>query len=90
MGLHALPSEQGTLSRPSLPRHLCQCTICSNQAEGKSVSNKFVCPHFGAIRDQFSSLFQDAEGSDAFVFMWHRDQKAASHCLTAILQMAQT
>ena len=24
------------------------------------------------------------------VFMWHQDQKAVSHCLTAILQMAQT
>ena len=24
------------------------------------------------------------------LFMWHQDQKAVSHCLTAILQMAQT
>ena len=25
-----------------------------------------------------------------WLFMWHRDHKAVSHCLTAILQMAQT
>ena len=32
---------------------------------------------------------EDAEGSMR-LFMWHKDQKAVSHCLTAILQMAQT
>ena len=36
-----------------------------------------------------SNLFQDAEGSMR-LFIWHKDQKAVSHCLTAILQMAQT
>ena len=49
----------------------------------------FDCPRFGAIRAQNSNLFQDAEGS-MHLFMWHKDQKAVSHCLTAILQMAQT
>ena len=43
----------------------------------------------GAIWAQYSNLFQDAEGSMR-LFMWHKDQRAVSHCLTAILQMAQT
>ena len=49
----------------------------------------FDCPSFGAIRARYSNFFQDAEGSMR-LFMWHKDQKAVSHCLTAILQMAQT
>ena len=28
--------------------------------------------------------------SMSVLFMWHKDQKAVSHCLTAVLQMAQT
>ena len=34
------------------------------------------------------ALFQDAEGCMR-LFVWHRDQKAVSHCLTAILNRAQ-
>ena len=50
------------------------------------------CPRFDAIRAQYSNLFQDAAGlaGSMCLFMWHKDQKAVSHSLTAILQMAQT
>ena len=44
---------------------------------------------FAAIRAQCFNLFQDAGGSMR-LFMWHKEQKAVSHCLTAILQMVQT
>ena len=60
-----------------------RCDLCNTQAVG------FDCPRFGAIRAQYSNLFQDAEGSMR-LFIWHEDQKAVSHCLAAILQMAQT
>ena len=40
-----------------------------------------VCPH-SAIRAQYSNMFRDAGG--ALRFMWYKDQKAVSHCLTAI------
>ena len=49
----------------------------------------FDCPYLDAIGAQYSNLFQDAAGSMR-TFRWHKDQKAVSHCLTAILQMAQT
>ena len=64
-------------------------TFATLQAVGDELHNVFDCPRFGAIRAQYSNLFQDAEGSMR-LFMWHKDQKAVSHCLTAILQMAQT
>ena len=63
--------------------------LCNTQAVGDELQYVFDCPPFGAIRAQYINLFQDAEGSMR-LFMWHKDQKAVSHCLTAILQMAQT
>ena len=89
LGSHSLPVEQGRFVRPCLPRHLRRCNLCSTQAVGDELHYVFDCPRFGAIRAQYSNLFQDAEGSMR-LFMWHKDQKAVSHCLTAILQMAQT
>ena len=89
LGSHSLPVEQGRFVRPSLPRHLRRCDLCNTQAVGDELHYVFDCPRFGAIRAQYSNLFQDAEGSMR-LFMWHKDQKAVSHCLTAILQMAQT
>ena len=56
---------------------------------GDEVHYVFDCPRFGAIRAQYSNLFQDAEGS-MHLFIWHKDLKAVSHCLTGILQMPQT
>ena len=88
LGSHSLLVEQGRFVRPCLPRHLRRCNLCSTQAVGDELHYVFDCPRFGAIRAQYSNLFQDAEGSMR-LFMWHKDQKAVSHCLTAILQMAQ-
>ena len=89
LGSHSLPIEQGRFVRPSLPRLLRRCDLCNTRAVGDELHHVFDCPRFGAIRAQYSNLFQDAEGSMR-LFMWHKDQKAFSHCLTAILQMAQT
>ena len=88
-GSHSLPVEQGKFVRPSLPCHLCRRNLCSTRAVGDELHYIFDCPRFDAIRAQYSNLFQDAAGSMR-LFMWHKDQKAVSHCLTAILQMAQT
>ena len=64
--------------------------VCKDtQAVGDELHYVFDCPRFGATRAQYSNLFQVAEGSMR-LFMWHKDQKAVSHCLTAILRMAQT
>ena len=87
-GSRSLPVEQGRFVRPSVPRHLRRCDLCNTQAVGDELHYIFDCPCFGA-RAQYSSLFQDAGGSMR-LFIWHEDQKAVSHCLTAILQMAQT
>ena len=84
VGSHSLPVEQGRFVRPSLLR---QCNLCSTRAAGHELHYVFDGPRFDAIRAQYSNLFQDAAGS---MFMWHKDQKAVSHCLTAILQMAWT
>ena len=89
LGSHSLPVEQGRFVRPCLPRHLRRCDLCNTQAVGDELHYVFDCPRFGAIRAQHSNLFQDAEGSMR-LFMWHKDQKAVSHGLRAILQMAQT
>ena len=55
---------------------------------GDELHYVFDCPHFSDIRGQYPALFQDAEGCMR-LFVWHRDQKAVSHCLTAILNRAQ-
>ena len=92
VGSHSLPVEQGRFVRRSLPRHFRLCNLCSTRAIGDEVHLIFDCPRFDAIRAQYSNLFQDAAGSISSMrlFMWHKAQKAVSHCLTAILQMAQT
>ena len=69
--------------------HLPQCNLRSTQAVGNEIHSVFHCPRFGAIRAQYPNLFQNDAGSMR-LFMWHEDQKAVSHCLTANLQMAQT
>ena len=88
IGSHALPVERGRFARPSLPRHLRRCNLCSTQAVGDELYYVFDCPHFSDIRGQYPALFQDAEGCMR-LFVWHRDQKAVSRCLTAILKRAQ-
>ena len=101
MNIHCVPSallaawtEFKSLSLYHTPwdcgyYHLRRCDLCNTQAVGDELHYVFDCPRFGAIRAQYSNLFQDAEGSMR-LFMWHKDQKAVSHCLTTILQMAQT
>ena len=64
------------------------CDLCNTQAVGDELHYLFDCPCFGAIRAQYSKMFQDAGGSMR-LFMWH-NRKAVGHFLTAMLQMAQT
>ena len=83
LGSHSLPVEQGRFVRPSLPAISVGTTFATLRLLAMSfISN---CPRVRAIRAQYSNLFQDAEGSMR-LFMWHKDQRAVSHCLTAILQ----
>ena len=88
MGSQTLPVEQGRLARPAVPRHLCRCTLCPT-CRSLGDERHFVCdcPHFAHIRHQFRSNFQDADGTIQY-FVWHKDQKAVSHCLAAILNLA--
>ena len=89
VGSHASPIEQGRFARPSLLRHLHWCSLCSNQAVGDELHHSLDCSHFRAIRALYSNLFQDAEGSMP-LYMGGKCQQDVSHCLAAILQMAQT
>ena len=89
VGSHSLPVEQGRFVRPGLSRHLRRCNLCSTRAVGDELHYIFDWSGFDVTSAQYSILFPDAAGSMRF-FMWHNDQKAVSHCLTAILQMAQT
>ena len=59
--------------------------ICSTRAD--ELHGKFDCPHFSAIRADYSSLIQDAEGCMR-LFMLHKHQKAVSRSLTADLHEA--
>ena len=84
MGSHALPVEQGRFARPAVPRHLRRCTLCHTRAVGDERHYVFDCSRFAHIRRQFRSQYSDADGAMQS-FVWHRDQKAVCHCLTAIL-----
>ena len=46
---HALPVEQGRLSRPAIPRHLRRCTLCEVREFGDERHFVFDCPHFAHI-----------------------------------------
>ena len=65
LGSHCLPVEQGRFVRPSLPRHLRRCDLCNTQAVGDELHYVFDCPRFGAVRAQYSNLFQDVVTSAA-------------------------
>ena len=69
------------------PRHLRRCNLCGTQALGDELHYVFDWPHFSDIRSQYPALYQDADGCMR-LFVWHIDQKAVSHCLTAILNKA--
>ena len=69
------------------PRHLRRCTLCKTRALGDERHFVFDCPRFAHVRRQFHSLYQDADGTMQ-CFVWHKDQKAVCHCLTAILNLA--
>ena len=86
--LAALSLSLMPLTFSSSSRHLRRCNLCSTQAVGDELHYVFDCPHFSDIRGQYPALFQDAEGCMR-LFVWHRDQKTVSHCLTAILNRAQ-
>ena len=66
VGSHSLPIEQGRFVGPSLPRHLRRCDLCSTRTVGDELHYIFHCPRFGAIRAQYSNLYQDAAGSMRF------------------------
>ena len=61
VGPHSLPVEQGRFVRPSLPRHLRRCNLCSTRAVGAELHYISDCPRFDAIRAQYSNLFQERE-----------------------------
>ena len=72
---------------------LASCTspsakLGSTQVVGDEFHYVLDCIHFRAIKAAFKFHFQDAEGS-VQLFMGHKDQKAASNCLAAILRLAQ-
>ena len=46
----------------------------STRPVGDELHYVLDCSHFGAIRAQFSNVFQDAGGSIHF-FIWHKDKK---------------
>ena len=87
MGSHTLPVEQGRFARLAVPRHLRRCTLCKTRALGDERHFVFDCPHFAHVRRQSRSLYQHADGTMQ-CFVWHKDQKAVCHCLTAILHLA--
>ena len=89
MGSHCLPIEQGRFVRPRLPRHLRRCTLCDSLSTGDERHYLFECSELQSVRDQFSSLFDDASGSMRCL-VWHKNQKAVSQLLTAVFRTVET
>ena len=75
---------------PGLPSRVifAGATFVALKALGDELHYVFDCPHFSDIRSQYPALYQDADGCMR-LFVWHIDQKAVSHCLTAILNRAK-
>ena len=88
MGSHDLLVERGRFVRPALARHMRFCTCCNTQAAGDERHYVVDCPAFQGIRADYDALFQESAGSMQ-LFMSHRDQKAVSGCLSAILNEAE-
>ena len=62
-------------------RGTCVSVLAATQAVGDERHYMFDCPAFQGNRAYYDSSMQ--------LFMWHRDQKAVSGCLSAILSDAQ-
>ena len=86
---HDLPIEQGRMARPVVPRYLRRCTLCSRHAPGDERHFMLECPQFDGIRAQYPDLLQDARDSMRNL-MWHRNQKALSDFVIAILDQPRT
>ena len=89
MGSHALSMNQGRLARPAITRHVHRWTLCESWALDGDRHFAFDCPHSAHIRRHFLSLHEHADGTMQCV-MWHQDQNAVCHCLTAILNWLMT
>ena len=74
--------RQGHTSRPCTA-----ATCCAVGASGDELHYVSDCPAFQGIRADYDAL-QESAGSIQ-LFMWHRDQKAVSGCLSAILNEAE-
>ena len=88
VGSHCLPIEQGRFVRPRLPRHLRRCILCNSLSTGDEHHYLYECSNLQGIRGQFSFLFDDASGSMRCL-VWHKDQKAVSQLLTAVLRTVE-
>ena len=86
MGSHDLPVERGRFVRPALARHMRFCTCCNTEAVGGKRHYVFDCPAFQGVRADYDTLWS---AGSMQLFMWHRDQKAVSGCLSAILNEAE-
>ena len=89
VGCHSVPSEQGRLVRPHVPRQLRRCTLCTTCALGNEHHYVFICPHFAGLRLTHGELFQDASGA-MMSLVWHKDQQAVCALLLATVAEAQT
>ncbi len=89
LGSHDLPSEQGRMARPIVPRYLRRCTLCSRHAPGDERHVMLECSQFDDIRAQYADLPQDARNSMRSL-MWHQNQKVLSDFVTAIIDEPRT
>ena len=76
-GLWFASNSHGKLLKPLWGQGSCEQAAL--MAADGAILNVFDCPHSAHSRQQFRSLFQDADGA-VQSFMWHRNQKAVCYC----------
>lgn len=82
MGDHGLPIDALRLRRPSVPRHLRYCDMCTQPTLGDEYHFVFDCPVLQPVRGLYPHLFQP-DCRALIRFMWQDDLVAVVHFIAA-------
>ena len=84
MGCHRLPRDEGSWTRPQVPRLDRVCRLCTTGVLGDEKHLVFECPELQCFRIQWAHLFQGPETMQAF--MWQDDKIGVANFINACLQ----
>ena len=84
MGCHRLPRDEGSWTKPRVPRLERVCQLCTTGMLGDEKHLIFECPELQGFREQWSHLFEGPQTMQAF--MWQGDLIGVAKFVTACVK----